>query len=106
MHALLSELLHLILRILHHILQPMIKWSVLGMIGGFVGGKIMRSRGWGSIVDIIVGAVGAYVGRRIGTHLGFYSDGTNGYILGVALSSGALLALMMRLAIGGRKKTP
>jgi uncharacterized membrane protein YeaQ/YmgE (transglycosylase-associated protein family) len=37
-------------------------WLVVGLIAGFLAGKVMRGAGYGLFVDIILGLVGAVVG--------------------------------------------
>jgi uncharacterized membrane protein YeaQ/YmgE (transglycosylase-associated protein family) len=94
---------HAILRrIVHLLLKPIIKWSAIGMIGGLLVGRIMGSRSHISIVlDLAAGFIGAHVARRLAAHfLGLYSEDTYPYIAVVGIGGGALLTLVMRLAIG------
>ena len=37
-------------------------WLVLGLIAGFIGSKIVNSRGEGILLDILLGVVGAFAG--------------------------------------------
>jgi uncharacterized membrane protein YeaQ/YmgE (transglycosylase-associated protein family) len=37
-------------------------WIVLGLIAGFIGSKIVNSRGEGILLDILLGVVGAFAG--------------------------------------------
>ena len=37
-------------------------WILIGLIAGAVAGRLVRGRGYGCIVDIIVGLVGAFIG--------------------------------------------
>jgi uncharacterized membrane protein YeaQ/YmgE (transglycosylase-associated protein family) len=39
-----------------------IGWIIIGAIAGALAGRVMRGRGFGIIVDIIVGIVGALLG--------------------------------------------
>jgi uncharacterized membrane protein YeaQ/YmgE (transglycosylase-associated protein family) len=65
---------------------PGIKWGreymlgilyivVIGLIAGWATGKIMKGSGYGPLVDIVLGIVGAVVGGWILGLLGFYSTG-------------------------------
>jgi uncharacterized membrane protein YeaQ/YmgE (transglycosylase-associated protein family) len=47
---------------------------VIGAIAGFLAGKIVEGSGFGLIVDIIVGIVGAVIGGHL-THLIHRNDG-------------------------------
>jgi uncharacterized membrane protein YeaQ/YmgE (transglycosylase-associated protein family) len=42
--------------------RGLIAWIIIGLIVGFLAGKIMRGGGYGIIGDIIIGLVGAFVG--------------------------------------------
>ena len=44
----------------------LISWIVVGLIAGFLAGKVMRTGGYGLIGDIIVGVLGALIGRLPG----------------------------------------
>ncbi len=37
-------------------------WLIVGGIAGFLAGKVVRGRGFGVIVDIILGIIGSFVG--------------------------------------------
>jgi uncharacterized membrane protein YeaQ/YmgE (transglycosylase-associated protein family) len=40
-------------------------WIIIGGIAGALAGRVVRGRGFGIIVDIIVGIVGAFIGGWI-----------------------------------------
>ena len=48
---------------------------LVGLIAGWVTGKIMKGAGYGPLMDILLGIVGAIVGGWIMRLLGFYSSG-------------------------------
>lgn len=50
-------------------------WIIVGLIAGWLAGKIMKGSGYGTIADIVLGMVGAVVGGFILRILGFYSSG-------------------------------
>jgi uncharacterized membrane protein YeaQ/YmgE (transglycosylase-associated protein family) len=39
-----------------------ISWLLLGLIAGWLAGKIARGRGFGCIADILLGLIGSYIG--------------------------------------------
>ena len=39
-----------------------ILWIVVGIIAGWLAGKIMKGKGFGLIGDLIVGVIGAFLG--------------------------------------------
>lgn len=50
-------------------------WIIIGLIAGFITGKIMKGSGYGVLGDIIVGIVGAVVGGFIMRALGHAGSG-------------------------------
>jgi uncharacterized membrane protein YeaQ/YmgE (transglycosylase-associated protein family) len=42
--------------------MSILAWIVLGLIAGFIGSKIVNKSGEGTILDIVLGIVGAVVG--------------------------------------------
>ncbi len=50
-------------------------WIIVGLIAGFITGKLMRGEGFGALVDIIVGILGAVAGGFLMSHLGFAGQG-------------------------------
>jgi len=39
-----------------------IAWLLVGLIAGFLAGKVMKGSGYGLVGDIVVGLVGAFLG--------------------------------------------
>jgi uncharacterized membrane protein YeaQ/YmgE (transglycosylase-associated protein family) len=56
-------------------ISALIWWIIVGLIAGWLAGKIMKGSGYGTVVDTILGMVGAVVGGLILRILGFYSSG-------------------------------
>jgi uncharacterized membrane protein YeaQ/YmgE (transglycosylase-associated protein family) len=48
---------------------------LVGLVAGWATGKIMKGSGYGVVMDILLGVVGAIVGSWIMRLLGFYSTG-------------------------------
>jgi uncharacterized membrane protein YeaQ/YmgE (transglycosylase-associated protein family) len=75
----------------------------VGLVAGWLAGKIVRGAGFGIIGDIVIGVIGAFIASwlfpRLGIHLGF------GLISKIIYSSiGAIiLLLVVRLVRGGGK---
>lgn len=69
----------------------LILFLVIGVIAGFLAGKIMKGAGFGLLGDLIVGVIGSFIGVWIFGLLGIYTAG----ILGLLIASviGALLLL-------------
>jgi uncharacterized membrane protein YeaQ/YmgE (transglycosylase-associated protein family) len=49
--------------------------ALVGLIAGWAAGKIMKGSGYGVIMDMVLGVVGAIVGSWIMRTLGFYTTG-------------------------------
>ncbi len=72
-------------------------WIIVGLIAGFLTGKLMKGSGFGPIMDIAVGIVGAIVGGFIMRALGFADQGGLLYTILVAVVGAVLLTLILRL---------
>lgn len=72
-------------------------WIIVGLIAGFITGKLMKGSGFGAVMDIVVGIVGAIIGGFIMRALGFSSQGGLIYTVLVAVVGAVLLTLAIRL---------
>ncbi len=66
-------------------------WIIIGAIAGWLAGKIMRGGGFGLLVNIIVGIVGAIIGGRVFGLLGITTGGVIGTLITALV--GAILLL-------------
>ena len=70
-------------------------WVLLvGLIAGWLTGLIMKGRGFGVVGDIIVGIVGAVVGRWLFGVLGLSAHGTIGALVTALIGALFLLGLI------------
>ena len=72
-------------------------WIIVGLIAGFLTGKLMKGSGFGPLMDIVVGVVGAVAGGFIMRTLGFADQGGLIYTIFVAVIGAVLLTLLLRL---------
>jgi len=77
-------------------------WIIVGLIAGWATGKIMRGSGYGPLMDIILGIVGAVVGGWIMRTLGFSGRGGTVYTILVAIGGAVLLIWIYRKIVGPR----
>lgn len=77
-------------------------WIIVGLIAGFITGKLMKGSGFGALMDIVVGIVGAVIGGFIMRSLGFAGQGGIIYTVAVAVLGAVLLTLLLRLITRGR----
>jgi len=75
-------------------------WIVIGLIAGWLAGKISRGRGFGCITDIILGIVGSFIGGWVFMKLGIFGGGFL-YSLAAATVGAVLLVLIAHLFSGG-----
>src|SRR6266852_2692502 len=52
-----------------------VSWLLLGLVAGWLAGKIARGRGFGCIADIVLGLIGSYIGGWIFVRLGIFGGG-------------------------------
>ena len=77
-------------------LMSFIWWIIVGLIAGWAAGKIMRGGGYGPLMDIVLGIVGAVVGGWLLCALGIYAGGLIGTIV-VAIVGAIFLIWLSRL---------
>ena len=53
----------------------LVAWLLLGLVAGWLAGKLARGRGFGCVTDIILGLIGSYLGGWIFTKLGIFGGG-------------------------------
>jgi uncharacterized membrane protein YeaQ/YmgE (transglycosylase-associated protein family) len=80
-------------------------WIILGLIAGWLTGKIMKGSGFGFLMDMVVGVVGALIGGFLSSHLGLGGVGQHGLIVSIiiAVVGAIILTWIVRLVTGGRK---
>jgi uncharacterized membrane protein YeaQ/YmgE (transglycosylase-associated protein family) len=74
-----------------------IAWLIIGAIAGWLAGKIVEGSGFGLIVDIIVGVVGAVIGGWLAGLLGLNIGGGLIGSLIVAIVGAVILLFVIRL---------
>jgi uncharacterized membrane protein YeaQ/YmgE (transglycosylase-associated protein family) len=72
-------------------------WIIVGLIAGWLAGKIMRGSGFGVIGDILLGIVGAVVGSWLFRFLGFGVRGGFFYTILIATLGAVVLVALVRL---------
>lgn len=79
-------------------------WIVVGLIAGWLAGRVVRGGGYGLLGDIIVGVVGGLLGGWISTavlHIGAEVNGINLESIVVAFLGAVVLLIILR-ALNGR----
>ena len=81
-----------------------IAWIIIGAIAGWLTGKLMKGSGFGFLMDMVVGLVGALIGGFISSHLGLGGVGQHGLIISIVIAviGAVILTLIIRLISGNR----
>jgi uncharacterized membrane protein YeaQ/YmgE (transglycosylase-associated protein family) len=78
-----------------------VSWLFLGLIAGWLAGKLARGRGYGCITDIILGLIGSYLGGWIFVKLGLFGGGFL-YSLAAATLGAVILVSIVHLFSSGQ----
>jgi uncharacterized membrane protein YeaQ/YmgE (transglycosylase-associated protein family) len=71
-------------------------WAVvIGLIAGWLAGKVMKGRGYGVLMDIVLGIVGGVIGRFVFGLLGLSSWNVIGSII-VSFVGAVILIWLVR----------
>jgi uncharacterized membrane protein YeaQ/YmgE (transglycosylase-associated protein family) len=79
-------------------------WIVLGLIAGWLAGKLGRGRGFGCIGDILLGLIGSVIGGWIFTKLGIVHTNTFLFSLAAATVGAVVLVAIGHLFFGGKAR--
>jgi uncharacterized membrane protein YeaQ/YmgE (transglycosylase-associated protein family) len=82
--------------------RGLIGWILLGLIAGWLAGKIARGTGYGCITDIILGLVGSVVGGWLFMKLGILGGGFL-YSLAAATVGAFILVSIVHLFAGNSR---
>lgn len=77
-------------------------WIIVGLVAGWVTGKVMKGSGYGFFADTLLGIAGAIAGGFIARHLGFSAHGGMLYTILIAIVGAVILVFLFRLITGKR----
>jgi uncharacterized membrane protein YeaQ/YmgE (transglycosylase-associated protein family) len=79
-------------------------WIIIGLLAGWLTGKIMKGSGFGFIMDMVVGLIGALICGFISAHLGLGGVGEHGIVVSVCIAviGAVILTFILRLISGNR----
>lgn len=87
-------------------LQPggILAWLLVGLVAGFLAGKVMRGAGYGIVGDIVIGIVGAFIGGLIANVL--FPSATLGLVgsIIVAFIGACVLVAILHAVSGNRRR--
>lgn len=71
-------------------------WEIaIGILAGWLAGRIMQGRGYGVLMDLLLGMVGSVVGGFVFSLLGLHAYGFVGSIV-VATAGAVMLVYLVR----------
>ena len=77
-------------------------WILVGLVAGWLAGKIARGRGFGCIADVILGLVGSFIGGWVFVKLGIFGGGF-WYSLAAATLGAVILVSIAHLFMNGHE---
>jgi uncharacterized membrane protein YeaQ/YmgE (transglycosylase-associated protein family) len=78
-------------------------WIVIGIAAGWLAGQVMKGSGYGLLGDLIIGAIGGYIGGWLFGKLGIAAgSGPVGAIITATIGA-ILLIVVLRALRGGRR---
>ena len=85
--------------------MSILAWIVVGLIAGWLAGKVTKGSGSGVIGDIILGVVGALVGGFLASNLFGMGDPISGFNLSTIIIAflGAVLVVVVVGMVRGRR---
>jgi uncharacterized membrane protein YeaQ/YmgE (transglycosylase-associated protein family) len=76
-----------------------IAWIIVGLIAGWMTGKVMKGRGYGAFRDILLGIVGAFIGGIVTSLVGV--QGQAGFLGSIVIAFvGATILVAVVRALG------
>lgn len=81
-------------------------WIIIGIIAGWLTGKIMKGSGFGVFMDMVVGLIGAMIGGFLSYHLGLGGVREHGLIMSIVIAviGAVILTWIVRLVTGNRSR--
>lgn len=80
--------------------RGLLAWIIIGLIAGWIAGVITRGHGFGCLVNVILGLIGAVIGGWIFTKLGIAAFGFWASLAAATVGAVVLVAIG-RLFAGG-----
>ena len=74
--------------------QSLIVFLIIGVVAGFLAGKIMKGGGFGLLGDLVLGVIGAFVGGWLFGMLGILPVGILGTLISATVGAMVLLFLV------------
>ena len=80
------------------VLRPggVVAWLFVGLLAGWLAGVLVRGRGYGCLVDTVLGLVGSFIGGLV---FSFFVEGESGFwgSIGIAFIGACILIAIARV---------
>ncbi|MBI9050138.1 MAG: GlsB/YeaQ/YmgE family stress response membrane protein [Anaerolineaceae bacterium] len=77
-------------------MENLLLFLLIGLIAGWLAGKIMKGKGFGLVGDLIIGVIGSFIGGWLFGILGLSASGLIGSLV-TALVGAIVLLWLIRL---------
>jgi uncharacterized membrane protein YeaQ/YmgE (transglycosylase-associated protein family) len=84
--------------------RGLLGWLLIGLLAGWLAGKLARGRGFGCIGDIVLGLIGSVIGGWIFTKLGIVHTNTFLFSLAAATVGAVVVVSIAHLFFGGKSE--
>ena len=84
----------------------LLSWIIVGLIAGWLAGRVMKGGGFGLVGDIVVGVIGGLLGGFIASyffHVGDPMSGINLTSVVIAFLGAVLVLFVLRQVTGNRR---
>ncbi len=78
-------------------LESIIYFIIVGVVAGFLAGKIMKGKGYGFIGNLVIGIIGAVIGGFVFGLVGLSSYGLIGAIISALVGAIILIWIIGKL---------
>lgn len=82
--------------------KSFLSWVFLGLVAGWLAGKIARGRGYGCLTDVLLGLIGSVLGGWIFRELKIGGNGGWLYSLAAATVGAVVLVVIVHLFTGSK----
>jgi uncharacterized membrane protein YeaQ/YmgE (transglycosylase-associated protein family) len=83
-------------------IESILIFLVIGLIAGWLAGKIVEGTGFGLVGDLVVGVIGAFIGGWLLSYVGVFAVGIVGALVSAVIGAVVLLVIIKLIRGGGR----
>lgn len=84
--------------------HSLVVWLLVGLVAGFLGGKVMTGHGLGIVMDVVVGVIGAFLGGFLAAMIGLAATTLIAQVVVAFIGAVTLLMLLRLVGLGRRQR--